>query len=65
VAAILIFREAEMGRHPFRPARLAPILDRLATLRKMTGPEGANMKPPLNPYGILAVRSFCQEWVRS
>lgn len=29
----LIFREAEMGRTPLSPARLAPILGRLATLR--------------------------------
>lgn len=29
----LIFREAEMGRTPLSPTRLAPILDRLATLR--------------------------------
>jgi hypothetical protein len=29
----LIFREAEMGRTPLSPARIAPILGRLATLR--------------------------------
>ena len=29
----LIFREAEMGRTPLSPARVAPILDRLAALR--------------------------------
>jgi hypothetical protein len=29
----LIFREAEMGRTPLSPTRIAPILDRLATLR--------------------------------
>jgi hypothetical protein len=29
----LIFREAEMGRTPLSPARLEPILDRLATFR--------------------------------
>jgi hypothetical protein len=29
----LIFREAEMGKVPLPPARLAPILDRLAALR--------------------------------
>lgn len=29
----LIFREAELGRSPLDPARLSPILDRLATLR--------------------------------
>ncbi|MFO0513364.1 MAG: hypothetical protein ACK5YF_00115, partial [Rhodobacterales bacterium] len=29
----LIFREAEMGRTPLSPARLEPILGRLATLR--------------------------------
>jgi hypothetical protein len=30
----LIFREAEMGRTPLSPARLAPLLDRLAAIRK-------------------------------
>lgn len=30
----LIFREAEMGRTPLAPARLEPILDRLAALRE-------------------------------
>jgi hypothetical protein len=30
----LIFREAEMGRTPLPPARLEPLLDRLAALRK-------------------------------
>lgn len=30
----LIFREAEMGRSPLPPARLLPLLDRLATLRE-------------------------------
>jgi hypothetical protein len=30
----LIFREAEMGRTPLSPARIAPILGRLATLRE-------------------------------
>ena len=30
----LIFREAEMGRTPLSPERLAPLLDRLATIRK-------------------------------
>lgn len=30
----LIFREAEMGLSPLEPARLAPILDRLAAIRK-------------------------------
>jgi hypothetical protein len=30
----LIFREAEMGRTPLPPARLEPLLDRLATIRK-------------------------------
>lgn len=29
----LIFREAEMGMHPLPPARLTPLLDRLAALR--------------------------------
>ena len=29
----LIFREAEMGRTPLSPARLQPMLDRLAALR--------------------------------
>ncbi|MCX7288517.1 MAG: hypothetical protein NTW20_13430 [Rhodobacterales bacterium] len=31
----LIFREAEMGRIPLSPARLAPILDRLVALREV------------------------------
>ncbi|WP_128515878.1 hypothetical protein [Tabrizicola thermarum] len=30
----LIFREAEMGRIPLAPARLTPLLDRLAAIRK-------------------------------
>ena len=30
----LIFREAEMGRTPLPPARLEPLLDRLAAIRK-------------------------------
>ncbi|MFM7446125.1 MAG: hypothetical protein ACKO2N_19890, partial [Tabrizicola sp.] len=30
----LIFREAEMGRTPLPPARLEPVLDRLAAIRK-------------------------------
>ena len=30
----LIFREAEMGRTPLAPARLEPLLDRLAAIRK-------------------------------
>jgi hypothetical protein len=30
----LIFREAEMGREPLAPARLEPLLDRLAALRE-------------------------------
>jgi hypothetical protein len=30
----LIFREAEMGRTPLAPARLQPLLDRLAAIRK-------------------------------
>lgn len=30
----LIFREAEMGRTPLSPARLKPLIDRLATIRK-------------------------------
>ena len=30
----LIFREAEMGRTPLTPARLEPLLDRLAAIRK-------------------------------
>lgn len=30
----LIFREAEMGRAPLSPARLAPLLDRLAAIRE-------------------------------
>ncbi|MFN3577030.1 MAG: hypothetical protein ACK4TJ_08640 [Tabrizicola sp.] len=30
----LIFREAEMGRSPLSPARLEPLLDRLAALRQ-------------------------------
>jgi hypothetical protein len=30
----LIFREAEMGRAPLTPARLEPLLDRLAAIRK-------------------------------
>jgi hypothetical protein len=30
----LLFREAEMGRTPLSPARLAPLLDRLAALRE-------------------------------
>ena len=30
----LIFREAEMGRAPLSPARLAPLLDRLAAIRQ-------------------------------
>lgn len=30
----LIFREAEMGRTPLSPARLAPLIDRLAAIRK-------------------------------
>lgn len=30
----LIFREAEMGRTPISPRRIAPLLDRLAALRK-------------------------------
>ncbi len=30
----LIFREAEMGRIPLAPARLEPLLDRLAAIRK-------------------------------
>ncbi|NHB76217.1 hypothetical protein [Rhodobacter calidifons] len=30
----LIFREAEMGRTPLSPARLEPLLDRLAAIRK-------------------------------
>ena len=30
----LIFREAEMGRAPLSPARIEPLLDRLALLRK-------------------------------
>ena len=30
----LIFREAEMGRTPLAPARLQPVLDRLAAIRK-------------------------------
>jgi hypothetical protein len=30
----LIFREAEMGRAPLPPARLEPLLDRLAAIRK-------------------------------
>jgi hypothetical protein len=30
----LIFREAEMGRTPLPPARLAPLLDRLAAIRQ-------------------------------
>ena len=30
----LIFREAEMGRTPLSPARLEPLLDRLAALRE-------------------------------
>jgi len=30
----LIFREAEMGMEPLPPARLAPLLDRIARLRE-------------------------------
>lgn len=30
----LIFRDAEMGREPLSPARLEPLLDRLAAIRK-------------------------------
>ena len=30
----LIFRDAEMGQTPLAPARLSPILDRLAALRQ-------------------------------
>lgn len=33
-ARYLIFREAEMGRTPLPPARLAPLLDRLAAIRE-------------------------------
>ena len=31
--AYLLFRDAEMGRQPLNPARIAPLLTRLATLR--------------------------------